>query len=94
MNNVYEIPSNGQQVITACALIWHKFEGIIKVFLPKRSDHKKFLSGIYEIPGGHINFGENIVEGLKREIKEEMNVEIKVGDPFFVFDYINRTHKL
>jgi len=84
-----ETPAKGQQVITACALIHHDFDGITKVFLPKRAGTKKFLPGVYEIPGGHIDFGENIVEGLKREISEELEVAINIGDPFAVFDYTN-----
>lgn len=42
------------------------------------------------MPGGHIEFGENIAEGLKREVKEEFGMDITVGDPFFVYDYINQ----
>lgn len=84
-----ETPAHGQQVISACALIHHDFDGVQKVFLAKRASTKKFLPGIYEIPGGHIDFGENIVAGLKREIQEEFEVKIRVGDPCAVFDYVN-----
>lgn len=84
-----ETPAQGQQVITAVALICYNFDGVIKVFLPKRADTKKFLPGIYELPGGHIDFGENIVTGLKRELKEELEIDVKIGDPFAVFDYTN-----
>jgi 8-oxo-dGTP diphosphatase len=84
-----ETAATGQQVITACALIHHSFNGTRKVFLPKRAETKKFLPGVYEIPGGHIDYGEDIVHGLKREIKEELEIDIRVGDPFAVFDYTN-----
>jgi 8-oxo-dGTP diphosphatase len=84
-----ETPAHGQQVITACAIIHHNFDGVTKIFLPKRADTKKFLPGIYELVGGHIDFGENIVEGLKREIREELEMEVRIGDPFAVFDYTN-----
>lgn len=84
-----ETAAHGQQVITACALIHHDFDGVSKVFLPRRADTKKFLPGVYEIPGGHIDYGENIVEGLRREIAEELEVDITIGDPFYVFDYTN-----
>jgi len=84
-----ETPAHGKQVITACAFIHHNFDGVEKVFLPKRADTKKFLPGVYELPGGHIDFGENIVAGLKREIREELQIDIAVGDPFAVFDYSN-----
>jgi 8-oxo-dGTP diphosphatase len=84
-----EVPAQGQQVITACALIHHNFDGVEKAFLPRRADTKKFLPGVYEIPGGHIDYGEDIVTGLKREIQEEFQMEIEVGDPFAAFTYTN-----
>lgn len=84
-----ETPANGQQVISACAFIHHQFDGEQKVFLAKRADTKKFLSGVYELPGGHIDYGEDIVDGLKRELKEEFGVETEIADPFFVFTYTN-----
>src|SRR3990167_2256534 len=84
-----ETPAHGQQVITACAFIHHEIDGVTKVFLPKRADTKKFLPGIYELPGGHIDFGENIVDGLEREIDEEFGRKISVGDLFAAFTYEN-----
>lgn len=84
-----EVPAYGQQVITACTFIHHDFGGVQKLFLPKRAETKKFLPGKFELPGGHIDFGENIIAGLKREVKEEFGVEIRVGDPFAAFDYEN-----
>jgi len=79
----------GQQVFTACAFIWHEFDGVKKVFLPKRATTKKFLPSVYELPGGHIDYGEDLLAGLRREIMEEFAMRIRVGDPFAVFTYIN-----
>lgn len=59
------------------------------MFWPKRADTKKFLPSVRELPGGHIDFGEDPVDGLKREIDEELGMAIEVGDPFFVFTYVN-----
>jgi 8-oxo-dGTP diphosphatase len=84
-----ETNANGQQVIVACALIHHDFDGVEKVFLPKRADTKKFMPGVYELPGGHVDFGEDIVAGLKREVMEEFGKAITVGDPFAAFTYTN-----
>jgi 8-oxo-dGTP diphosphatase len=84
-----ETAAHGQQVFTACAVIHHNFDGVTKVFLPKRAGTKKFLPGVYEIPGGHIDYGEHITEGLRREVYEELGIRINVGDPFAVFDYTN-----
>ncbi len=62
-----ETPKHGEQVITACAFIHHLFDGIEKVFLPRRAETKKFLPGVLELPGGHIDFGEDIMGLLPNE---------------------------
>ena len=82
-------PTPGQQVITACAFIHQEFDGVQKVFMAKRADTKKFLPGVYELPGGHIDFGETTEDGLVREIQEEFGVTVRLGDPFAVFTYQN-----
>ena len=50
---------------------------------------KKLFPGVFEIPCGHIDFGEDIVEGLKREVREETGKDNIVGDPFSSFTYMN-----
>jgi 8-oxo-dGTP pyrophosphatase MutT (NUDIX family) len=37
----------------------------------------------WDIPGGRIHVGENPKEGLARELKEELGVEVAVGEPFY-----------
>ena len=85
-----ETPAHGKQVISACAFIHHEFDGVKKLFLPKRAATKKFLPGVFELPGGHIDFGEDLIEGLKREIREEFGMTISLGDPFAAFTYENQ----
>lgn len=84
-----ETAAHGQQVMVACAFIHHNFDGVEKVFLAQRAETKKFYPGVFEIPGGHVDFGEDIVAALKREVREELGKEITVGDPFNVFTYMN-----
>jgi 8-oxo-dGTP diphosphatase len=84
-----ETPANGQQVITACAFIHQRIDGTEKLFLARRAETKKFLPGNFELPGGHIEFKEDIIDGLKREVLEELNMHISVGDPFAAFTYAN-----
>jgi 8-oxo-dGTP pyrophosphatase MutT (NUDIX family) len=85
-----ETPAHGQQVHSACAFIHYDFDGVTKVFLPKRAETKKFLPGLYELPGGHIELYEDIRDGLQREIREECGKDITLGDPFSVFTYENQ----
>jgi 8-oxo-dGTP diphosphatase len=84
-----ETPAVGQQVIVACAFIHHTFDGVVKVFLAQRAMTKKFLPGVFEIPGGHIDFGEDVRDGLKREVQEELHKEITLGGVFSAFTYLN-----
>jgi 8-oxo-dGTP diphosphatase len=44
-----------------------------KVLLVRES---KKLSGKWELPGGGLDFGENIHDGFKREIQEEMGLTV------------------
>ena len=37
----------------------------------------KDISGKWELPGGGLDHGETVEQGLRREIKEEMGLEIK-----------------
>lgn len=45
-----------------------------KILLVKESSK---LSGKWELPGGGLDFGEEIHEGLRREVEEEMGVIVK-----------------
>lgn len=76
-----------KQAIVACAIIHQKINNEVKVLLTKRSLTANFLPGVYEIPGGHIEYGEDLISGLEREIKEELNLSIKIGDLFSAFTY-------
>ena len=38
----------------------------------------------WDFPGGGINFKEDAIESIKREIKEETNLEVEDADPFDV----------
>lgn len=75
------------QAIVVCAIIHRKISDKVEILLTQRSLSSTFLPGAYEIPGGHIEYGEDIESGLKREIKEELNISIKIGEIFSAFTY-------
>lgn len=74
-----------EQKITACAFIIDNG----RVLVAKRALTKSFLPGKYELPGGHVEFGETAEECLKRELMEEMKIKIKVEMPFHAFTYLS-----
>lgn len=51
-----------------------------KIFAAKRGASPfPYVAHKYEFPGGKIENGERGEEAVKRELKEELNMEIKVG---------------
>jgi 8-oxo-dGTP diphosphatase len=44
-----------------------------KILLGKRCGG--YGSGTWGLPGGHLEFGENLIDGAKRELKEELGLE-------------------
>jgi A/G-specific adenine glycosylase len=57
-----------------------------KVLLAKRPS-KGLLGGMWEFPGGKIEKDETLEDCLKREIREELDVSIQVGESFGVYQH-------
>ena len=48
------------------------------------------LAGQWSLPGGAIELGETLHEGLRRELSEEIGIETKIGPLVELFDRITR----
>ena len=51
------------------------------LFLAARRTEPAQLAGLWEFPGGKVEPGEDDVAALIRECREELGVEIEVGEP-------------
>jgi mutator protein MutT len=59
-----------------------------RVFMAKRGPKAKNERGLWEFPGGSVEFGETLAAALKREMREEYGIEIEVGALLDVADHI------
>jgi len=58
-----------------------------KIFVAKRAKTKKNFPGRYELVGGHIDRGESPEQTIIREIKEEIGIEVEVGQIVGAFTF-------
>ena len=58
-----------------------------RVLIARRADSKQFQPGMFECIGGHLEPGESIEDGLRREVFEEIGAKVKVGQIFDAFTY-------
>jgi A/G-specific adenine glycosylase len=65
------------------AVIWNE-QGQILI---DRRREEGLLGGLWEFPGGKIEAGETIEECIKREIQEELGIEIEVGEHLITINH-------
>ncbi|MDR1694069.1 MAG: NUDIX domain-containing protein [Lactobacillaceae bacterium] len=59
-----------------------------KILVLKRSAEEEVYTSLWDIPGGKMEFGEQPVEALKREIMEETGLEVDIKKPFTVWSFM------
>lgn len=59
-----------------------------KILCMQRGPSKyDYISNKYEFPGGKIEENESIENALKREIKEELNIDITIENEFLIVEH-------
>ena len=65
-----------------------------EILIIKRSSNEDVYAEEWDIPGGKIGFGEYPIESLKREVKEEANIEIDVNNPLDVWTFFKNENNV
>jgi A/G-specific adenine glycosylase len=65
------------------AVIWNE-QG--QILIDKRPQ-KGLLGGLWEFPGGKLEPPETVAECIRREIREELGIEIEVGDRLITVEH-------
>jgi 8-oxo-dGTP diphosphatase len=74
-------------VMVAVGAVVKDSEG--KVLLVKHVPERRgFWQGKWICPGGKLELGETITEGIIREVKEETDLEIRLTEPLVPFDRV------
>ncbi|GAC1309172.1 MAG: hypothetical protein NVSMB24_24120 [Mucilaginibacter sp.] len=51
------------------------------------SDEQEYGVRFIKFPGGGLEFGEGLIDGLKREFIEECDVEVEITEHFYTTDF-------
>lgn len=64
-----------------------------KVLITKRGKDSKNEVGKWEFPGGTVEFGERCEDTIKREVKEDLDIDIEVIELVWVVNHIIKDEK-
>ncbi|MGC8581104.1 MAG: NUDIX domain-containing protein [Thermoplasmata archaeon] len=70
------------------AVVFFKEDDLYNIFLVKRKNEP--FKGYYALPGGFIELGESAEEAIRREVKEELGINIKIKSLVTVQSKIGR----
>lgn len=58
-----------------------------RILLLRRADSGSHDPGLWELPGGKMNYGEQLPEALAREVAEETGLTVSVGRPILTWHF-------
>lgn len=58
-----------------------------KLLMVKKSEQDPKNPNKWEVPGGRMEFGESVEQHIKREVKEEVGLDIQIGEPFAIWTW-------
>lgn len=69
--------------VIGVAVIWNE---VGQILIDRRKPGGK-MGGLWEFPGGKVEPGEAIAACVKREIQEELGIEVSVGDELIAIEH-------
>ena len=55
------------------------------------ADERRFETSFTKFPGGGLEFGEGLKDGITRELKEELGLNAEIGELFYVNDFFQES---
>ncbi|MFW3147008.1 MAG: (deoxy)nucleoside triphosphate pyrophosphohydrolase [Thermoplasmatota archaeon] len=59
-----------------------------RILIAQRLPDSRFEPSKWEFPGGKVDFGEHPEEALKRELREELGIDIEVGALYHLASHV------
>ncbi|MCB9799075.1 NUDIX hydrolase [Candidatus Nomurabacteria bacterium] len=76
-----------------------EFKTLVSVLIPDQNgnillvnEKKEFMFDKLNLPGGHIELGESLIEGAKREAMEEVQVEVEIQGLLGIYERFEPNH--
>ncbi len=76
-----------KQIFIAVGAVIKNSEGKI-LLVRHKPEREGYWKGKWICPGGRLDYGESIEAGIKREVKEETNLDIELIKPLIPFERI------
>ena len=64
-------------------------EKIAKYLILKKSSLEEITPNTFDVPGGRVEFGEDLVDSVIREAKEETQLDVEVVQVFNAWTFVN-----
>ncbi len=61
-----------------------------KILLARRSNGRESILGLFELPGGRVNYGEQPEDALRRYMHEDLGIHINTAKIYDVVTYIDK----